>query len=90
MQLINAGGVDGLTLSDRVAKRSFGAESATIISNTGLKLRQGARKLQAAEFVSTTLRNADNIVDRLSSATNPMDRKTLTDELTKSFQLLKN
>ena len=89
-QLINAGGVDGLTLSDRVAKRSFGAESATIISNTGLKLRQGARKLQAAEFVSTTLRNADNIVDRLSSATNPMDRKTLTDELTKSFQLLKN
>tara|TARA_R100001082_G_C4364558_1_gene161206 strand:+ start:881 stop:2596 length:1716 start_codon:yes stop_codon:yes gene_type:complete len=90
MQLINAGGVDGLTLSDRVAKRSFGAESATIISNTGLKLRQGARKLQAAEFVSTTLRNADNIVDRLSSATNPMDRKTLTGELTKSFQLLKN
>ena len=90
MQLINAGGVDGLTLSDRVAKRSFGAESATIISNTGLKLRQGARKLQAAEFVSTTLRNADNIVDRLSSATNPMDRKTLTDELTKSFQLLKS
>ena len=90
MQLINAGGVAGLTMSDRVAQRSFGAESATIISNTGLKLRQGARKLQAAEFVSTTLRNADNIVDRLSSATNPMDRKTLTDELTKSFQLLKN
>jgi hypothetical protein len=90
MQLINAGGVGGLTLSDGVAKRSFGAESATIISNAGLKLRQGARKLQAAEFVSTTLRNADNIVDRLSSATNPIDRKTLTDELTKNFQLLKN
>ena len=63
LQLINSGGVDGISFSDGAAKRTFGIEASTIIGSAGLKVRTNARKLMAAEFVSSSLRTADTTAE---------------------------
>lgn len=88
LQLLNAGGVDGVSFSDRVSKRTFGAEASTIIGNTGLALRKGARKLMAAESVSRALRGADDTARLLASATTEPERQRLRHGLVQTFQQL--
>jgi hypothetical protein len=86
LQLLNAGGVDGISFSDRVAKRTFGTEASTIIGNQGLQLRKGARQLMAAEAVSSTLRDADDTARKLASATSEPQRQQLRTDLVKAFK----
>ena len=86
LQLLNAGGVDGISFSDRVAKRTFGTEASTIIGNQGLQLRKGARQLMAAEAVSSTLRDADDTARKLASATSEPERQQLRTDLVKAFK----
>jgi len=86
LQLLNAGGVDGISFSDRVSRRTFGAEASSIISNQGLALRKNARQLMAAETVSEKLRESDDIARSLASAATEPERQRLRDDLVKVFQ----
>ncbi len=86
LQLLNAGGVGGISFSDRVSKRTFSIEASSIISNQGLTLRKNARQLMAAEAVSSTLRDADDTARSLASAATEPERQRLRDDLVKAFQ----
>lgn len=76
-QRVNKGGVEGLSFTTGSGRRSWQAETSTLIANGAKNVRTTARTLMADTAVANTLRALDQLADDRANAQNQADRNRL-------------
>jgi hypothetical protein len=76
-QRVDKGGVEGLSFTTGSGRRSWQAETSTLIANGAKNVRTTARTLMADTAVADTLRALDQLADDRANAQNQADRNRL-------------
>jgi len=73
-QLVDKGGIEGLSFTTGSGKRSWQAETSALIANGAKNVRSTARTLMADTAVADTYRMLDQLADDRANAQNQADR----------------
>lgn len=76
-QRVDKGGVEGLSFTTGGGRRSWQAETSTLIANGAKNVRTMARTLMADTAVANTLRTLDQLADDRANAQNQADRSRI-------------